>query len=194
MKKRFISMLLAVLLVASLFGGTSLSAYADGDYSTVQYTMAKGDTLLQICNKMGLNFYTCQTAINKLNNFTSEAQYRKLYVGQVITLPASNEDAAKIASSYISGSTGSGSVVNTGNSSSSGNVSGNVAYWLIPYTIQRGETVVGICNTLGISFDTYSSQIMQINNISSWNRVAAGKTLLLPTAGTTASATPPTPA
>lgn len=183
MKKRFISMLLAVLLVVSLFAGTSVSAYADGEYKTVSYTLVKGDTLLQICNNMGLNFYTCQTAINKLNNFTSEAQYRKLYVGQVIKLPATNEDAAKIASSYISGSTGSGTVVNTGSSSgSTGNVSGNVAYWLIPYTIQRGETVVGVCNTLGISFNTYSSQIMKINNISSWNKVAAGKTLLLPTA------------
>lgn len=183
MKKRFISMLLAVLLVVSLFAGTSVSAYADGEYKTVSYTLVKGDTLLQICNNMGLNFYTCQTAINKLNNFTSEAQYRKLYVGQVIKLPATNEDAAKIASSYISGSTGSGTVVNTGSSSgSTGSVSGNVAYWLIPYTIQRGETVVGVCNTLGISFNTYSSQIMKINNISSWNRVAAGKTLLLPTA------------
>lgn len=183
MKKRFISMLLAVLLVVSLFAGTSVSAYADGEYKTVSYTIVKGDTLLQICNNMGLNFYTCQTAINKLNNFTSEAQYRKLYVGQAIKLPATNEDAAKIASSYISSGTGSGTVVNTGSSSgSSGNVSGNVAYWLIPYTIQRGETVVGVCNTLGISFNTYSSQIMKINNISSWNNVAAGKTLLLPTA------------
>ena len=78
MKKRFISMLLAVLLVVSLFAGTSVSAYADGEYKTVSYTIVKGDTLLQICNNMGLNFYTCQTAINKLNNFTSEAQYRKL--------------------------------------------------------------------------------------------------------------------
>ena len=183
MKKRFISMLLAVILVATLFGGTSVSAYADSDYKTFKYTIASGDTLLQICNNSGLNFYTCQTAINKLNNFTSEAQYRKLYVGQVITLPASNEDAAKIASSYVSGSTGSGSVVNTGSSTgSTGSVSGNVAYWLIPYTIQSGETITGVCNTLGISFSAYADLIKSINNISSWNRIPAGKTLLLPTA------------
>ena len=183
MKKRFISMLLAVLLVVSTFVGTSVSAYADNQFQTFNYTIVKGDTLLQICNNMGLNFYTCQTAINKLNNFTSEAQYRKLGVGQVIKLPASNEEAAKIAASYVSGTTTSGgTVVNTGNSTStSGNVSGNVAYWLVPYTMQKGETVVGVCNTLGISFSAYADQIKKINNISSWNRVAAGKTLLLPT-------------
>ena len=179
MKKRLISMLLAVLLVATMFGGTSISAYADSDYNTFKYTIVRGDTLLQICNNSGLNFYTCQTAINKLNNFTSEAQYRKLYVGQVITLPASNEDAAKIASSYVSGGTGS----STGSTSgSTGNVSGNVAYWLIPYTIQSGETITGVCNTLGISFSSYADLIKSINNISSWNRIPAGKTLLLPTA------------
>lgn len=179
MKKRLISMLLAVLLVATMFGGTSISAYADSDYNTFKYTIVSGDTLLQICNNSGLNFYTCQTAINKLNNFTSEAQYRKLYVGQVITLPASNEDAAKIASSYVSGGTGS----STGSTSgSTGNVSGNVAYWLIPYTIQSGETITGVCNTLGISFSSYADLIKSINNISSWNRIPAGKTLLLPTA------------
>ena len=183
MKKRFISMLLAVLLVVSTFVGTSVSAYADNQFETFNYTIVNGDTLLQICNNMGLNFYTCQTAINKLNNFTSEAQYRKLGVGQVIKLPASNEEAAKIAASYVSGTTTSGgTVVNTGNSTStSGNVSGNVAYWLVPYTMQKGETVVGVCNTLGISFSAYADQIKKINNISSWNRVAAGKTLLLPT-------------
>ena len=179
MKKRLISMLLAVLLVATMFGGTSISAYADSDYNTFKYTIVSGDTLLQICNNSGLNFYTCQTAINKLNNFTSEAQYRKLYVGQVITLPASNEDAAKIASSYVSGGTGS----STGSTSgSTGNVSGNVAYWLIPYTIKSGETITGVCNTLGISFSSYADLIKSINNISSWNRIPAGKTLLLPTA------------
>ena len=179
MKKRLISMLLAVLLVATMFGGTSISAYADSDYNTFKYTIVSGDTLLQICNNSGLNFYTCQTAINKLNNFTSEAQYRKLYVGQVITLPASNEDAAKIASSYVSGGTGSSAGSTSG---STGNVSGNVAYWLIPYTIQSGETITGVCNTLGISFSSYADLIKSINNISSWNRIPAGKTLLLPTA------------
>ena len=56
MKKRLISMLLAVLLVATMFGGTSISAYADSNYNTFKYTIVSGDTLLQICNNSGLNF------------------------------------------------------------------------------------------------------------------------------------------
>lgn len=179
MKKRLISMLLAVLLVTSLMGGMSVGAYA-ADYSTVSYTIVKGDTLLQICNNLGLNFYTCQAAINKLNNI-SDAQYTKLRVGQTLTMPASNADGVKIAQSSISSGSSTGSGSNT-SGGSSGNVSNaNIAYWLIPYTIQRGETMVGVCNTLGINFNAYSEQIKNINGISSWNKVAAGKALLLPT-------------
>lgn len=190
MKKRLISMLLTVLMVASLFGGMSVSAYADDEYKTTEYTLKSGDTLLKVCNNLGLNWYSCQTAINKLNNI-SEAQYRKLGVGQVIKLPATNEDAAKIVKATISNGTGStgtgtGGVISGGTGSASGV---NAAYWLIPYTMQKGETVAGVCNVLGISFATYSEQIKTINNISKWSKVAAGKTLLLPSASAPAAGT-----
>ena len=194
MKKRLISMLLTVLMVASLFGGMSVSAYADEEYATQEYTLKSGDTLLKVCNQLGLNWYSCQTAINKLNNI-SEAQYRKLSVGQVITLPATNEDAVKIAKTTISSGSTTGGTVITGStgstgSSTSASASGvNAAYWLIPYTMQKGETVAGVCNVLGISFATYSEQIKTINNISKWSKVAAGKTLLLPSASAPAAGT-----
>lgn len=192
MKKRLISMLLTVLMVASLFGGMSVSAYADGEYATQEYTLKSGDTLLKVCNKLGLNWYSCQTAINKLNNI-SEAQYRKLSVGQVIKLPATNEDAAKIVKAGTSSGSTGGTVISGGTgSSTSGSISTsgvNAAYWLIPYTMQKGETVAGVCNVLGISFATYSEQIKTINNISTWSKVAAGKTLLLPSASAPAAGT-----
>lgn len=192
MKKRLISMLLTVLMVASLFGGMSVSAYADGEYATQEYTLKSGDTLLKVCNKLGLNWYSCQTAINKLNNI-SEAQYRKLSVGQVIKLPATNEDAAKIVKAGTSSGSTGGTVISGGTgSSTSGSTSTsgvNAAYWLIPYTMQKGETVAGVCNVLGISFATYSEQIKTINNISTWSKVAAGKTLLLPSASAPAAGT-----
>lgn len=192
MKKRLISMLLTVLMVASLFGGMSVSAYADEEYATQEYTLKSGDTLLKVCNKLGLNWYSCQTAINKLNNI-SEAQYRKLSVGQVIKLPATNEDAAKIVKAGTSSGSTGGTVISGGTGSSTSgftSTSGvNAAYWLIPYTMQKGETVAGVCNVLGISFATYSEQIKTINNISTWSKVAAGKTLLLPSASAPAAGT-----
>ena len=193
MKKRLISMLLTVLMVASLFGGMSVSAYADEAYATQEYTVKSGDTLLHICDKLGLNWYNCQAAINKLNNI-SEAQYRKLTVGQTIKLPATDADAAKIVKAGTSSSSSTGGTVITGGtgSSTSGSSSAsgvNAAYWLIPYTMQKGETVAGVCNALGINFTAYKDQIKTINNISAWNKVAAGKTLLLPSASAPAAGT-----
>lgn len=187
MKKRLISMLLAVLMVASLFGGMSISAYAAEDYETQEYTVKEGDTLFRICNKLGLNWFNCEPAIQKLNGL-SGSDYTRLSVGQSIDLPASNEDALKImkastgSTTTITGGTttttgGTGSTTTT---TTTGGTSANAAYWLIPYTMQKGETVVGVCNTLGISFTAYGDQIKKLNNISAWNKVPAGKTLLLP--------------
>ena len=181
MKKRIISVLLTVLMVMSLFTGLSVSAYADDENpQVVEYTLKAGDYVLKLCQAQGINYFTCKDAIIKLNGLKSENDFRFLAVGRVIKLPATDAAALSI---IASGSTGTGSTGSTGTSAgtvSAAKGSDTVAYYLIPYTIQRGETVAGICNSLGISFTNYADQIMRLNNISSWNKVAAGKTLLLP--------------
>ena len=181
MKKRIISALLTVLMVMSLFTGLSVSAYADDENpQVVEYTLKSGDYVLKLCQAQGINYFTCKDAIIKLNGLKSENDFRFLAVGRVIKLPATDAAALSI---IASGSTGTGSTGSTGASAgtvSAAKGSDSVAYYLIPYTIQRGETVAGICNSLGISFTNYADQIMRLNNISSWNKVAAGKTLLLP--------------
>ena len=70
MKKRFISMLLVVLMVMSLFPVMSVSASAAtvNGANTIEYTMNNGDYVLRICQKLGLNYYTCKPAIMALNN------------------------------------------------------------------------------------------------------------------------------
>ena len=115
MKKRLISILLTVLMVMSLFSGMSLSAYADTTTvltaDTIQYTMAEGDFVLRICQRLGLNYYTCKQAIMILNNI-NDGQWNKLPVGKVLTLPASDADAVLISSGKavtgvgVTGSTG----------------------------------------------------------------------------------------
>ena len=182
MKKRIISALLTVLMVMSLFTGLSVSAYADDENpQVVEYTLKSGDYVLKLCQAQGINYFTCKDAIIKLNGLKSENDFRFLAVGRVIKLPATDAAALSIIASGSTGSTGStGSSGATAGTVSAAKGSDSVAYYLIPYTIQRGETVAGICNSLGISFSNYADQIMKLNNISSWNKVAAGKTLLLP--------------
>jgi hypothetical protein len=198
MKKRLISLLLTVVMLMSLCTVLSTGASAAANVTTV--TLAKGQTVLSLCQSLGVDFYTYKNLIMTLNGFTSEAQFSKLAVGQQIVLPASAAAAATLAGSTtavtastvnatttagttpatISTATNTTGTLTTGQATSipSGD---RVAYYLVYYTIQSGETIQGIYANWGLSYKTYDNQIKKLNNISSYNSIAAGKTLILPT-------------
>ena len=204
MKKRFISLLLTVLMILSLFSGLSIHAYAATTAygaNTIEYTMGQGDYVLRICQKLGLNYYTCKDAIMILNNIY-DGQWNKLAVGRVLTLPASDYDAVLITNGARTTTYNSGAAATTANTgvaitgtATTGTVStantasfvqaqasaDTLAYYLVPYTMSYGETVSGVCNNLGVNFSIFSPFIKQVNNIASWNRVKAGDTLIIPT-------------
>lgn len=172
MKKKLISMLLAVLMIASLFSGMSVSAYADDEVIT--YTMKQGDTVLKVCTVNGVNYYTCKNAIMLLNGFTSDADFRFIPVGKEIKVPKTNAVAVQIATA---GSTGTTTGTTTGTATVTGD---SVAYYLVPHTMQRGETVYTVCSALGISYNNYAKQIQSLNNLASLGSVKAGQTILFP--------------
>ena len=203
MKKRIISMLLIVLMVLSLFSGLTVGAHAAtiNGANTIQYTMAQGDYVLRICQKLGLNYYTCKDAIMILNNIT-DGQWNKLTVGRVLTMPASDNDAILISTgarptAVTTGATATTATVGavTGTATTGTPVASTVAstataaavtsdtlaYYLVPYTMSYGETVSGVCNNLGVNFSIFSPFIKQVNNITNWNNVRAGDTLIIPT-------------
>ncbi len=206
MKKRIISMLLTVMMVLSLFSGISVSAYADSTMygaNVVEYTMAQGDFVLRICQRLGLNYYTCKDAIMALNNI-NDGQWNKLAVGKTLILPASDYDATVISNNlnsarvnaYSAGTavtgtavtgtatTGTASTASTSTVNSASNAAANadiLAYYLVPYTMSYGETVSGVCNNLGVNFSKFSSFIANVNGISNWKNVRAGDTLIIPT-------------
>ena len=201
MKKRIISMLLTVLMVMSLFSGLPLNAYAatTAGANTIEYTMGAGDYVLRICQKFGLNYYTCKDAIMILNNIY-DGQWNKLAVGRTLILPASDNDAVLIANgarltNVNSGaasttiSTGTAATYNTGTATTGTSVAttatfksaDSLAYYLVPYTMSAGENVSGVCNSLGVNFNIFSPFIKQVNGISDWTKVRAGQTLIIPT-------------
>lgn len=188
MKKRLISILLTVLMVMSMFTGMSVSAYADDAIDSKyykEYTLVSGDYVLRICQRNGINYYTCKEAIMALNNITSENGFRYLGVGETVRIPVSDAAAVAIMTGAAVGSTGS-----TGSSTTTG-TSGvdSVAYYLMPYTMQRGETVLGVCNSLGINFTKNEDLIQSVNGIKAWTGVKAGDTVLLPSSKTPAVGT-----
>ena len=200
MKKRIISMLLTVLMVLSLFSGLSINAYAAtyNGANTIEYTMAQGDFVLRICQKLGLNYYTCKPAIMALNNI-QDGQWNKLTVGRTLTLPASDYDALLISNgagttvynsgaaattattSNVTGTATTGTATTLTTVSAQAVSADKLAYYLVPYTMSYGETVSGVCNALGVNFSIFSPFIKQVNNVSSWNKVRAGDTLIIPT-------------
>ena len=201
MKKRIISMLLTVLMVMSLFSGLTVNAHAAtyNGANTIEYTMAQGDFVLRICQKLGLNYYTCKPAIMILNNI-QDGQWNKLTVGRTLTLPASDYDALLISNGagttvYNSGAaattattsnvtgtatTGTATAVTTSAAAAAASAD-TLAYYLVPYTMSYGETVSGVCNALGVNFAIFSPFIKQVNNVTNWTKVRAGDTLIIPT-------------
>lgn len=175
--KRFLSMVMAIVLAVSLFAGISVTASADGEI--VNYSVKSGDYLFKICRNQGLDYYACKSAIMALNGFTSETQLNRIYVGQTIKLPASNAVAATVTTTTVTTTTVGGTPVS---STTSTVVAGGdeVAFFIVPHTVVSGETLYSICNSLGTSYAKYSQQILDMNGIKSVTHVWAGKTIYIP--------------
>ena len=68
-----------------------------------------------------------------------------------------------------------------GASTGSGSATGeSVAYYLIPYTFQPGDTVYNICLSMGVDFEKNSDLIKKLNSIKDYRSIADGKVLLIP--------------
>ena len=173
--KRFLSLVLAIVLTASLFVGVSSAAYASD--SVLSYSVVDGDYVYKICVKNGLSYYACKDAIKLLNGFTTETQLNRIYPGQTIKLPASDAVAATIHTEVVVGAD------KNNNNSSNTTVPGSadtVAYYLLKYDVKSGDSLYSICNSLGTSYAQYSNLILTLNNLTSAAHIYAGKTLYIP--------------
>lgn len=215
--KKLTRMLICALLCCAMLTVPGVTAAAEGD--VVSVTAASGDSLLGICQKLGVDFYTYKGIIKTLNGFTTDAQLDRIAVGRVLYLPASNERAAYLTQSFAATGTGasSGTLVpgttvagsgaaaaqptwrdavypsywntvtapaGTGTASAGSSVTlaagDTVKYYIVRRTIQRGETLTGIYNAMGLNYNTFSSQILKLNKLSNLNKIRAGQSLLLP--------------
>lgn len=172
-------MILMVCMIVSLLVGFTVSAAAEAGIIT--YTLKEGDTVLKACQKNGIDFYAKQKLIAAINNITD---YRSLPVGFTVKLPTDAYVAsASTAAAAPAASAGSSAVAVSGAATTANIAAGDtVSYYLIRYQMKSGDTVAGVCNSLGVNFGTYSSMIKDINRIGNWNNVKAGSTILIPSA------------
>ncbi len=188
MKKRLLSTLLILCLVTALFSGFSVTASADNE--TIQHTLQRGETVIGVCKTLGVDFYANYKWITETNKITN---YGNLKPGMVLTLPKpgtrpSLNPAAKPSEKPSTPAPNPGGNVTPGNSTGLKLLGQDfVSSYLITHIMQRGETVSGVCNSLGINFTANSAAIQKINNIQNYNKIYVGRAILLPSVSAPAS-------
>ena len=166
MKKRFVSVLLSLCLVLSLFAALPGTAYAD---TTIKHTLKAGETVFSVCQSYGIDFWANYDWITKTNNITS---YSNVKVGTVLTLPAPTKAAESVT----------GTTVLADSSTDSSLLSGDyVSGYLIAHSLKAGETVYAVCKSYGIDFDANSEQIKTLSGIQNFNKLKVGQVVVLPT-------------
>lgn len=187
MKKRMISLLLTVAMMVVMVCAISVTASAEPTVAIV--TVAKGDTVINICKAHGFDYYSYKNIVMALNGVSEESEFGKIKVGGQFAVPVS-EAAAKMLSNAASTVT----ITQNGQTSapqiSTANEPGlatkilsgdTVGYYVVTYTVQSGDTVNSIYKSWGIGYKTYANQILALNNLSGLNKIKVGKDLLLPT-------------
>ena len=197
MNKRVLSVLLSLVLLVSLIGGLTATAYADSD--TITYTLKAGDTVGKVCQTLGIDFAKNYDWITTRNNITN---YSALPVGTVLVLPAPGTVATAttgtgaattpggaVAPGATTATTPGGTTTTTTTTpivtAAPAAATDTVGGYLISHTLKSGETVYSVCNYYGIKFDENSDKIQKLNNIKNYTSLKVGQVLLLP------SATPP---
>lgn len=188
MKKNLISAVLMAALIVSLCCAFMTTGYADGipANATETVTIEKGDTMYSLCLKNGFSYTTYKELLMKLNNMEDEYSLTKISAGRKIILPTSKEAAeelCKLLGVDVSKKTAGKeqnkpfSVVGDASKIPAGDVA---RYYIISYTMQSGDTVSNLLKKWDMSFKTYSQQILNLNALTDFNHIAAGRTLYFP--------------
>ena len=134
MKKRLLSLLLTVCLVAALFTGLTGTANAADDkvvgYLT-SYTLKAGDSIYGVCEAKKIDFNSNLALIGKINGITN---YNYMMPGKVLWLPTKT---ATTSEAY---------------------------YSLLSHTLTAGETPAALCQSYGIDYNANYKLLAALNN------------------------------
>ena len=157
MRKQIFRFALCMIVVLSLFVSFGVSAFAQTDYVTV--TLQKGDTAYTLCKDRGLNFYEEKALIMSLNGMTQESELSQLRAGSTLKLPSKNSSVSTKAS----------------------NVGDCVEYYVVPYVIEKGDTIAHVYWLWGLTFEPYADAIRSLNGVENLDLLYVGAIYLLPT-------------
>ncbi|MBR6114961.1 MAG: LysM peptidoglycan-binding domain-containing protein, partial [Oscillospiraceae bacterium] len=133
MKKRLVSLVMALCLTVTLFAGLGTTAYAAEDTVKgylVSYTVKAGDTIFGICEKLGIDFDKNLQMIAKINGLIN---FNYLVPGKVLWMPSST---ASTSSAY---------------------------YTLLQHTLVAGEAPAALCQSYGIDYNKSLTMLSGLN-------------------------------
>ncbi len=146
--------------IISLVICLSVTAPAYADASQTKVTVKKGDTVYGICQSLGLDYNICKNTIMRLNGMEKESELSSIKVGSTLIFPASSKDCAE-----SSGKSGDD----------------EVAFYVIPYVMEKGNWIANIYYCWGLDYEDYLDAINSLNDISDLDTIYVGKLLYLPT-------------
>jgi len=164
MRKRIISALLCVLMLVLTAPAAVAMEYSEEEPAARNYialTLEAGDNIYDLCRTFGVDFIAAKPAIMELNGWTQESAMNFLRAGDTILLPLP---------SYVAAITGTPSYTDD-----------VIAYYVVPYTIQSGDSLENIYSMWGLRIEKYADLIRALNGVEDLNVLSVGTVYYLPT-------------
>ncbi len=157
MFKRTLVLLLSLVMLMLLLPA---AAFAEEDYITV--TIQKGDTVRKLLKANGRDYDADKYIVMVLNGMDRESQMEILTIGETIKIPKAEKDIVGEAPHLISSKD-------------------KIHYYVIPYKVQKGDTLKFIYKLWGLPYDDYAEAIKALNEDKDLNNLTIGAIYLLPT-------------
>lgn len=184
MKKKLISFFLIVVLVMALI---PVSAFAEP--AVAIYTLTGTTSIVDLCAAHGVDYNTYKVLIMALNSVSNENAFANMGAGSRVVIPISGQAAATLAGisgAGIISAPAAGTAAAGGSSASSVGVASKlnagdtVSCYVLSYTIQSGDTIIGLYKSRNLNYKTYATLIEKLNKNVNFNKLRVGQTLLLP--------------
>ena len=157
MIRRNLALALCILMFVSLI---PCVAFAEEDYDTV--TIEKGNTVLNLLEARGRDYETDRFVVMVLNRMYRESQLEVLSIGDTIKIPKAKAEIKGETPNLISEADG-------------------IEYFVIPYKIQKGDTLKNIYKLWGLSYLENAEIIKALNPGKDPDRLSVGEIYNLPT-------------
>ena len=157
MSKRCLALFLCLVMFMLLLPA---AAFAEEDYVTV--TIQKGDTVRKLLKANGRDYDVDKYVVMVLNGMDRESQMEILTIGETLKIPKAEKDIEGDAPHLIS-------------------TKDKILYYVIPYKVQKGDTLKFIYKLWGLPLEDYMDAIRALNEDKNVDNLAIGDIYFLPT-------------